>query len=374
MKRHPETRAIHEANLSATSAVVPPIYLSTTFERNFDYELPDGFLYSRADNPNRQQLERTLAMLEGGETALAFSSGQAATSAVFQTLQSGDHVVVPDDAYYGTSLLLETLFKGFGITFSKVNMTDPGAVERAITSATKLLWIETPSNPLLKITDIEVVASIAKSYGIVTVADNTWGTPLLQRPLDLGCDLVMHSSTKYLGGHSDVMGGALICKENSGLAGRLRQIQALGGAVPSPFDCWLLIRGIKTLAVRMKQQASNAGALAEFLNNHPAIEQVHYPGLSTHPGFAVASKQMELPGAMFSVHVRGGKSEAIRLATRLELFRTATSLGGIESFVEHRATYEGDNPVTPQNLLRFSIGLEHVDDLLDDLARALTVL
>lgn len=375
MKRRPETLAIHEAKLvgAMSSAVAPPIYLSTTFERDSNYELPDGFLYSRVDNPNRKQLETTLAMLEGGETALAFSSGQAAVMAVFQILKSGDHVLVPDDVYYGTPLLLESLFKDFGLSFAKVNMADLEAVEKAITPATKLLWLETPSNPLLKITDIEAITSLAQKYGILTVADNTWATALLQRPLDLGCDLVMHSSTKYLGGHSDVLGGALICKENNELSNRLRQIQTIGGAVPSPFDCWLLARGIKTLSVRIRQQTANAQVLADFLNTHPEIEKVHYPGLATHPGFAIAKKQMLLPGAMLSVQVKGGKEEAIRLATRLELFRTATSLGGIESFVEHRATYEGEFPTTPQNLLRFSIGLEHVDDLKEDLVRGLLV-
>ncbi|TDB67845.1 trans-sulfuration enzyme family protein [Arundinibacter roseus] len=369
----PETlalRSTHPTDNNA-SAVVAPIYLSTTFERNQNYELPHGFLYSRAGNPNRQQLEHALATLEGGTEAMAFASGQAATMSFFQALNPGDHVLVPDDAYYGTPALLQEVFTRWGLTFSKIDSTDPGKIEAAIRPETKVLWLETPSNPLVKVADLTVTAALAKTYGLLTVCDNTWATPLIQRPLDLGCDVVMHSTTKYLSGHSDVLGGALIFKESNELSGRIRQIQTLGGAVASPFDCWLTSRGIKTLAVRIKQQSANAAQLATFLETHAAVERVHYPGLPSHAGYEIAQKQMKLPGAMLSVQVKGGAAEAIQCMQKLQLFTRATSLGGVESLIEHRASVEGPDSLTPANLLRISVGLEHIDDLLNDLTQAL---
>lgn len=368
-----ETQALHGTHFKDqnAAAVVPPLYLSTTYERDENYELPAGYLYTRAGNPNRQQLEHALAALEGGAEAVAFASGQAATMTLLQCLKPGDHVLIPDDAYYGTPALLQELFIPWGLTFTQVDTTDVAAIQSAIRPETKLIWLETPSNPLLKICDLEAVAQLARQHNILTVCDNTWATPVLQRPLELGCDVVMHSTTKYLGGHSDVLGGALIFKESGALATRARQIQTLGGAVPSPFDCWLIARGLKTLAVRVRQQAANAQQLAEFLESHAAVERVYYPGLPSHTGYAIAQRQMVLSGGMLSVQVKGGKAEALTLVKNLHLFTAATSLGGVESLIEHRASTEGEGTLTPQNLLRVSVGLEHADDLIADLDQAL---
>ncbi len=370
---HPETKALHSTDFhdKNAAAVVPPIYLSTTYERDENHELPHGYLYTRAGNPNRQQLETALAALEGGAEALAFSSGQAATMTLFQCLKPGDHVLVPDDAYYGTPALLQDFFKSWGLTFNKVDTTNIETIESAIRSETRVIWLETPSNPQLKISDLAAIAQLAREHNVLTVCDNTWATPVLQQPLDLGCDVVMHSTTKYLGGHSDALSGALIFKEKSELSERARQIQVLGGAVPSPFDCWLVARGIKTLVVRVRQQAANAQRLAEFLVHHPGIERVHYPGLLSHPGHEIAQSQMASGGGMLSVQVRGGMEEALSFMKRLELFTVATSLGGVESLIEHRASTEGPDSLTPPNLLRISVGLEHADDLIEDLGQAL---
>ncbi len=368
-----ETQALHGTHFKEknAAAVVPPLYLSTTYERDENYELPAGYLYTRAGNPNRQQLEAALAVLEGGAEAMTFASGQAATMTLLQCLKPGDHVLIPDDAYYGTPALLQELFIPWGLTFNKVDTTDIETINRAIRPETKVIWLETPSNPLLKISDLAAVASLAREQGILTVCDNTWATPVLQRPLDLGCDVAMHSTTKYLGGHSDVLGGALIFKEKSEISERARQIQTLGGAVPAPFDCWLVARGIKTLAVRVRQQSANAQQLADFLESHAAIERVYYPGLSSHVGYEIARRQMTLSGGMLSVQVRGGKKEALQFVKKLNLFTAATSLGGVESLIEHRASTEGPDTLTPQNLLRVSVGLEHADDLMADLDQAL---
>lgn len=368
-----ETKALHSTHFKDknAAAVVPPLYLSTTYERDENYELPGGYLYTRAGNPNRQQLEHALAALEGGAEAMAFASGQAATMTLLQCLKPGDHVLIPDDAYYGTPALLHDLFIPWGLTFSRVDTTDLDAIKSAIRPETKLIWLETPSNPLLKICDLAAVAQLARQHNLVSVCDNTWATPVLQRPLELGCDVVMHSTTKYLGGHSDVLGGTLIFKESSELATRARQIQVLGGGVPSPFDCWLIARGLKTLAVRVRQQAANAQRVAEFLEGHTAIERVYYPGLKSHTGYDIAQRQMALSGGMLSVQVQGGKAEALEFIKILQLFTAATSLGGVESLIEHRASTEGEGTLTPQNLLRVSVGLEHADDLIADLAQAL---
>ena len=370
---HPETLALHSTPFEDknAAAVVPPLYLSTTFERDDQYELPHGYLYTRAGNPNRQQLEQSLAALEGGAVAMAFASGQAATMTLFQCLQPGDHVLVPDDAYYGTPSLLQDFLGSWGLSFTKIDTTQAEKVKEAIRPETKVIWLETPSNPLLKVTDIAAIADIARENRISTVCDNTWATPLLQRPLDLGCDVVMHSTTKYLGGHSDVLGGALVFKENNEMAARARQIQTLGGAVPSPFDCWLISRGIKTLAVRVRQQSANAQALAEFLESRASVERVHYPGLNSHSGYDIARSQMVLPGAMLSVQIKGGAEQALSFMKKLTLFTRATSLGGVESLIEHRASVEGPDSLTPVNLLRVSVGLEHPEDLIADMAQAL---
>jgi len=368
-----ETLAVHAGHHpdAATGAVSPPIYLSTTFAREADGTLPHGFIYARSDNPTRNELERSLAVLEGGEIAIAFASGMAATAAVFQSLLPGEHVIAPQDAYYGTAKLLRDVMAGWGLASSFVDMTDPHAVAQAVRPHTRLIWIETPSNPTLAVTDIARISAIARAAGARCVCDNTWATPLLQRPLALGCDLVMHSTTKYLGGHSDLTGGALVVPEDDDWAARLRTLQALGGGVPSAFDCWLLMRGIRSLSWRMRGHCENAAIVAAFLAAHPAVMAVHYPGLPGDPGHAVAARQMSGFGGMVSVQVMGGAEAALDVVRKVKLFTRATSLGGPESLIEHRASVEGPESRTPPGLLRLSIGLEHPDDLVEDLDQAL---
>jgi cystathionine gamma-synthase len=368
-----ETLAVHAGHQPdpATGAVSPPIHLSTTFAREADGTLPHGFIYARSDNPTRNELERALAALEGGETGIAFASGMAATAAVFQSLLPGEHVIAPQDAYYGTARLLREVMAGWGLANTLVDMTDPHAVAEAVTPHTRLVWIETPSNPTLAITDIARISAIARAAGARCVCDNTWATPLLQRPLALGCDLVMHSTTKYLGGHSDLTGGVLVAPEDDEWAARLRTLQALGGGVPSAFDCWLLMRGIRSLPWRMRGHCENAGIVAAFLAGHPAVAAVHYPGLPADPGHAIAARQMSEFGGMVSVQVAGGAEPALEVVRRVKLFTRATSLGGPESLIEHRASVEGPESRTPPGLLRLSIGLEHPDDLVEDLDQAL---
>jgi cystathionine gamma-synthase len=367
-----ETLAVH-AGLApdpATGAVSPPIVLSTTFAREPDGTLHEGFLYSRSDNPGRRGLETALTQLEGGAAALAFASGMAATSALCQTLAPGDHVVAPADAYYATGTMLRQLMRPWGVTSSFVDMTDLDAVRGAITPRTRLVWIETPSNPVLAITDIAAVVKLAREVGARVACDNTWATPLLQRPLELGADVVMHATTKYLGGHSDVTGGALVLAEEDELAARLRQVQTLAGAVPSPFDCWLVHRGIRTLPYRMRGHCENAEAVARFLAGDRRVRAVHYPGLPANRGHAVAARQMRRFGGMMSFEVEDAAA-ALAVLSRVRLFTRATSLGGTESLIEHRASVEGPESRTPPGLLRLSIGLEHPDDLVEDLDRAL---
>ncbi len=355
----------------ATGAVSPPIYLSTTYERDEDGQYSRGFVYSRSNNPNRQALEECVAALEGGAVGAAFSSGMAAITTVFQALSAGDHVVFPDDCYHGTARLLEDVFSHWGLESTRVDMSQPAQVKDAVKPNTRVIWTESPSNPLLKITDLSAVAGIAHDAGAICVCDNTWASPALQRPLALGADLVMHSTTKYLGGHEDVLGGMLIGGEESPFFQRIRLIQNNCGAVPSPFDCWLVLRGIRTLHLRMPAHSQRAGAIARFLQDHPAVETVHYPGLADHPGHELASRQMSDFGGMLSFQVKGGREAAMRAAARVRLFVRATSLGGTLSLIEHRASIEGDNTTTPQNLLRVSVGLESADDLIQDLSQAL---
>ncbi|HEX8034775.1 MAG TPA: PLP-dependent transferase [Ktedonobacterales bacterium] len=368
-----ETLAVHAGHMidPATGAVITPIHLSTTFERAEDGSFPHGHSYTRTGNPNRAALEESLRLLEDGAAAAAFSSGSTATMTVFQALVPGDHVIAPDDAYYGTAKLLRETFQPWGLEVSFVNMAELDRVREAVRPNTRLIWAETPSNPQLKITDIAAVAEIAHSNGARCVCDNTWATPILQHPLALGADIVMHSTTKYLGGHSDVLGGGLVAREDDAFFQKVRQIQTSGGAVPSPFDCWLILRGIRTLPYRMRAHSENAQRVATFLSQHPEVEAVHYPGLTAHPGHDIAVRQMSLPGGMVSFQVRGGREEALGVAAGMHLFTRATSLGGPESLVEHRASVEGPETRTPENLLRLSIGLEHPDDLIDDLAQAL---
>lgn len=370
-----ETTAIHAGQEidPATGSVIPPIYLTTTFERAPDGSFPHGYIYTRNGNPNRTMLETCLATLEGGATCVAFSSGLAAAMSIFQALRPGDHVVAPDDAYHGVTRLLRDIMAPWGLEYTRVDMRDPQNVAAALRPNTRLVWIETPSNPLLKIADIAAIAQIAHQAGALCAVDNTWATPVQQRPLDLGADMVMHATTKYIGGHSDVLGGAVIFRVNDAFAERVRFLQINGGAVPSPFDCWLTLRGIQTLTYRVRAHAAGAMQVARFLAAHPRIERVHYPGLETHPGHAVAARQMRGFGGMISIEVQGGEAAAMAVAARLRIITRATSLGGVESLIEHRASVEGPESVTPPNLLRLSVGLEHPDDLIADLAQALEV-
>lgn len=368
-----ETLAIHAGRPvdATTGAIAPSIQLATTFEREADGSYPHGFHYIRDNNPNRAGLEECLARLEGGTVAAAFSSGSAATMAVFQALAPGDHVIAPNDAYTGTGKLLRTVFQPWGLDVSFVDMTDLAQVAQAVRPNTRLIWVETPSNPLLKITDVAKVAAIAHQAGALCVCDNTWSTPILQRPLEQGADLVVHSTTKYLGGHSDVLGGAVIAAEDSAVFQRIHHLQVTGGAVAAPFDCWLVMRGIQTLPYRMRGHCENARQVAEFLAAHPAVEQVHFPGLPSHPGHAIAAQQMSDFGGMLSVQVQGGCDRAFAIAAAVKIFTRATSLGGVESLLEHRASTEGPDSTTPDNLLRISVGLEHPDDLIADLEQAI---
>ncbi len=369
-----ETRAVHAARTvdPATGAVVPPVHLTTTFERDPDGGYPRGYMYARHGHPNRAALEAVLADLEGGAAAAAFASGSAATAALLATLAPGDHVIAPADVYTGTAAWLRDHLARWGVATSFVDLTDPAAVEAAITSATRLVWIETPSNPMLRVTDVARVAALAREAGVVTVCDNTIATPVLQSPLALGADFVHHATTKYLGGHSDVLGGAIVARSAEGLFERLRALQVAGGAVPSPFDCWLLLRSIRTLPYRVRAQSASAQRVAEFLAAHPRVGAVHYPGLPQHPDHAVAVRQMrEGFGGVLSFEVHGGAEAARGVAARVRLFTRATSYGGVESLIEHRASIEGPGTRTPPGLLRLSIGLEHPDDLIEDLARAL---
>jgi cystathionine gamma-synthase len=297
----------------------------------------------------------------------------AATTAVFQALSPGDHVVAPADAYYGTAKMLSEVLGPWGLASSFVDMRDLHAVARAVTPRTRVIWVETPSNPTLAVTDIARVADIAHGAGALCICDNTWATPLLQRPFDLGADLVMHATTKYLAGHSDVTGGAVVARRDDDFADRLLTIQTVAGAVPSPFDCWLVQRGIRTLAYRMRGHCDNAEKVAGFLAQHPNVEQVHYPGLPGDPGHEVAARQMSRFGGMISFEVRGGRAPALAVLSRVRLLTRATSLGGPESLIEHRASVEGPTTRTPPGLLRLSIGLEHADDLIEDLDRALSL-
>lgn len=362
-----ETLSIHAGNIVTdnTKPAVQPITTSTTFIHQ-----EGSMIYSRADNPNRSALEHVLAKLEHGADAAAFSSGNAAGMAVFQALEPGSHIIAPDDMYHGLRAQLVQIFHGI-LTVSFVDMTNPQNVANTIRPETKLVWIESPSNPLLKISDIKKISSIAKHKGLMVACDNTFATPVFQNPLLLGADIVMHSSTKYLGGHSDILGGALIAKEENEFWEKVRFVQKTGGAVPSPFDSYLLCRSIKTLPYRMKGHAEHAGILAEYLSSHPEIETVYYPGLKTHTGHSVAASQMTGFGGMLSFIVKGNAERADEVISKLKYFTNATSLGGVESLIERRAASEGPDTKTPQNLIRVSVGLEHIDDLLEDMEQAL---
>ncbi len=368
-----ETLAIHAGRSieAASGGVSASLHLATTFERAEDGSYPKGHIYARETQPNRSDLERCLAALEAGTAAAAFASGSAATATLLQALAPGDHVIAPDDVFYGTRCLLTETFGSWGLEASFVDMTDLAQLDRAIRPTTRLVWLETPSNPLLGINDISAVAERAKAHGALTLVDNTWATPVLQRPLTLGADLVLHSTTKYLGGHCDVLGGALVAREQGPLFARVRHLQASAGAGASAFDSWLVLRGIRTLPARMRVHGENAERLAAFLADHPAVERVYFPGLASHPGHEIARRQMSGWGGMLSFVVPGGRARAFEVASKVRVFTRATSLGGVESLIEHRASVEGANTRAPEGLLRVSVGLEHPDDLIEDLAQAL---
>jgi cystathionine gamma-synthase len=367
-----ETIAVHAGHAvdSATGAVAAPIYLSTTFERDVEGTYSRGFMYTRNDNPNRQALERGVSMLESGQAAAAFASGTGATMSILQALSPGDHVLAHVDAYYGTSRLIREIFVRWGIEADFVDMSDLAAVKKMLRSNTKLAWAETPSNPLLKIVDLAAVAEVVREAGALLVCDNTWA-PVLQRPFDLGADLILHSTTKYFGGHCDVLGGIVVTKTDNEFFQRIRSIQYEGGAVPSPFDCWLILRGMRTLPWRMRAHSGNAMKIAEFLARHPKVERVHYPGLQSHPGHKIAAAEMSMFGGMLSLEVKDGYGAAMSVSSKTKVFIRATSLGGVESLIEHRASIEGPATTSPEGLLRLSIGLENADDLIADLDQAL---
>src|SRR5438034_951021 len=367
-----ETVAVHAGHEvdPATGAVAAPIYLSTTFERDIEGTYSRGFMYTRNDNPNRKALERGVSMFEGGEAAAAFASGTGATMSILHALSPGDHVLAHVDAYYGTSRLIREIFVRWGLQADFVDMSDLAAVKKALRPNTKIAWAETPSNPLLKIVDLAAVGEIVRDSGAIFVCDNTWA-PVLQRPFDLGADLILHSTTKYFGGHCDVLGGIVVAKTDNEFFQRIRGIQYEGGAVPSPFDCWLILRGMRTLPWRMRAHAENAMKIADFLARHPKVARVHYPGLPLHPGHQIARRQMSMFGGMLSFDVTGGREAAMNVAAKTKVFIRATSLGGVESLIEHRASIEGPGTTSPEGLLRLSIGLENAEDLIEDLDQAL---
>jgi cystathionine gamma-synthase len=374
-----ETLAIHAGQDPdpVTGAVVPPIYQSSTFKQDGVGGLRGGYEYSRSANPTRSALEQCLAALEGGPAALAFASGLAAEDCLLRTVCSpGDHVLIPDDAYGGSYRLFARVLAGWGLSHDVIAMSDLAAVgKRLAAGPVKMIWIETPTNPLLSIADIRALARVAHEAGAMLVVDNTFASPYLQQPLALGADAVVHSTTKYLGGHSDVIGGALVVADPE-LAGRLAFTRNATGAVPGPFDAWLTLRGIKTLAVRMDRHSRNAMRVAQMLAEHPAVAEVFYPGLPTHPGHKTAQEQMRGFGGMVSFRLLAGEEAAVRVCGRTRLFTLAESLGGVESLIEHparmtHASVAGSVLEVPSDLIRLSVGIEDGDDLLDDLRQAL---
>ncbi|WP_017655662.1 cystathionine gamma-synthase [Fortiea contorta] len=375
-----ETKAIHEGQAPdpQTGAVIVPIYLTSTYEQQAIGQ-HKGYEYSRTGNPTRNALEEALAALENGKFGLAFASGLAATTTILSLLKTGDHIVAGDDLYGGTYRLLEKVVKNWGVTTSYVDIDHITDFKTAIRPNTKLIWIETPTNPLLKIIDIAALANIARQNNIILVVDNTFASPYFQRPLELGADIVVHSTTKYLGGHSDIIGGAVVTS-NEAIYAQLKFYQNAIGAIPSPFDSWLVLRGIKTLAVRMREHEKNALLLAEFLAEHPQVEHIYYPGLPSHEQHQLAQQQMSGFGGMISLELKGGFGEVESFAAKTKLFLLAESLGGVESLLCYPAKMtHGSLPETERlkrgikdNLVRLSVGIEHFSDLQADLENALS--
>ena len=371
------TLCVHAAHQpdAATGAVAEPIHLSTTFERDADGGYPRGYRYSREGTPNRAALEACVASLEGGAGAAAFASGLAANMAVLELLNAGDLLVASQEGYYGSLRQFTVFVERRGARIELVDLSDVAAVDATLArhgGRARLLWIETPTNPLLNVMDLKSVTALGHDAGALVVCDNTFATPVCQRPFDFGVDLVVHSATKYLGGHSDVLSGVVAVRESGALLERLQEWQRMAGAALAPFDCWLLRRSLATLALRVRAQCAGALEVARFLARHEGIERVFYPGLLEPPGHAIAAAQMPGGfGAMLSVCVAGGEAAAVRVAARTRLFTRATSLGGVESLIEHRASIEGAGSRAPANLLRLSVGIEEPPDLIADLAQAL---
>ncbi|TFD06240.1 cystathionine gamma-synthase [Cryobacterium sandaracinum] len=379
--RNFDTIAIHAGQEfdPTTGAVIPPIYQTSTYVQESIGHLRGGYEYSRGGNPTRTVLETLLAALEGGKHGLSFASGLAAEDTILRALLApGDHIVLGNDVYGGTHRLINRVHGAWGILNSTVEMSDLAAVEQAIIPGeTKILWVETPSNPLMKVCDIAALARIGHRFGVTVIVDNTFASPALQQPLALGADVVVHSTTKYLGGHSDVLGGALIINDDE-LAEKAQFLQFAAGPVSAPMDAWLTVRGIKTLSVRMDRHCSNAQAIAEHLQGHPAIDRVYYPGLPTHPGHELAKKQMSGFGGMLSISFVGGAAAARSFAEATQLFQLAESLGGVESLVNYpsemtHASVRGTELEVADNIIRLSVGIEGVADLIDDIDRALAV-
>nr|WP_211662834.1 cystathionine gamma-synthase [Mycolicibacter kumamotonensis] len=372
------TKAIHSGFRPdpATGAVNAPIYASSTFAQDGVGGLRGGYEYARTGNPTRAALETALAAVEQGRFGRAFASGMAATDCALRAvLRPGDHLIIPDDAYGGTFRLIDKVFTGWGVAHTPVPLSDLDAVRGALTDKTRLIWVETPTNPLLSISDIEAIAAIGRQSGAKVLVDNTFASPALQQPLTLGADVVLHSTTKYIGGHSDVVGGALVTDDEE-LDAAFAFLQNGAGAVPGPFDAYLTLRGLKTLVLRMQRHSENAAAVAEFLAGHPAVDSVLYPGLPGHPGHDVAARQMRGFGGMVSVRMRGGRPAAEKLCAATEIFILAESLGGVESLIEHpgamtHASTAGSQLEVPDDLVRLSVGIEDIDDLLEDLKQAL---
>ena len=373
------TRAIHAGQEPepATGAITTPIYQTSTFAQSAP-GVHKGYDYSRTDNPTRTALQEALASIESAKYGLAFSSGMGATTTILLLLKQGDHVISSRDVYGGTYRIFRRVFENFGLRFSFVETSDVRQIERAVTRRTRLLWVESPTNPLLRITDIRAAAEVAHRHGALCVVDNTFASPFFQQPLRLGADLVVHSTTKYIGGHAEVVGGA-VCLNDRVIYERLKFLQNAAGATPSPFDCFLTLRGIKTLALRMREQERNATQIAAFLRDHPRVRRVYYPGLAEHPGHQVAMAQMSGFSGMVSFEVKGGLAEARRALKRLKIFKIAESLGGVESLVELPAIMthasipkeERKKAGLDDGLIRLSVGIEDVEDLLADLKRGL---